>query len=208
MSTLLHIQASPRDESASHRVAREFLESFRAAHSGWTVDTLDLFKDHIPAFTAPQAKAKYAVMARQEPQDDAARAWKEVIEAVDRFKRADVLLISAPMWNFSIPYTLKQYIDVIVQPGLTFSYSPETGYKGLVTGRPARLILARGGDYSAPAAAAMDVQKSYLELILGFIGFTDVRTVLVEPTLMSGPEVAEAKIAAAIVNARSIAAKP
>ena len=206
MSTLLHIQASPRDGSVSHEVAREFLDAFWSAHPQWTIEALDLFEHEIPAFTAPEARAKYAVLAGKEPEDDDARAWKEVIEVIDQFKRADVLLLSTPMWNFSIPYRLKQYIDVIVQPGLTFNYSPDTGYEGLVTGRPARLILARGGDYSTDETAAMDMQKSYLELVLGFIGFTDIHSVVVEPTLLGGPEVAEQKIKAASAEARSIAA--
>lgn len=207
MSTLLHIHASPREESLSHHVAGEFLDSFCATHRHWTVETLDLFKEEIPAFTAPQAKAKYAVLAGEEPKDEATQAWQEVVEVVDQFRRADALLLSTPMWNFSIPYRLKQYIDVIVQPGLTFNYSPETGYEGLITGRPARLILARGGDYSMAETAAMDMQTSYLELILGFVGFIDVHTVIVQPTLMSGPEVAEQKLRAAVAEVRRIAAE-
>ena len=64
------------------------------------------------------------------------------------------------MWNFGVPYKLKHYIDVITQPGLSFSFSPETGYTGLVTGKPAAVIYARGGEYSSSEAAArMDFQK-------------------------------------------------
>lgn len=86
--------------------------------------------------------------------------------------------------EFFIPYKLKHYIDVISQPGLTWSFSPETGYEGLVTGKSATLVLARGGEYSSgPVVAAMDFQRTYLEMILGFIGFKDINTVLIEPTL-------------------------
>ena len=124
---------------------------------------------------------------------------------VDQLKRSDALLLSSPMWNFSIPYRLKQYIDVIAQPGLTFKYSPEAGYEGLITGRPARLILARGGDYATAEAAAMDMQRAYLEMILGVIGFADIRTIGGEPTLMGGPEVAEQQATGAIVEACRLA---
>ena len=73
---------------------------------------------------------------------------------------------------------------MISQPGLTWSFSPETGYEGLVTGKSATLVLARGGEYSSSTeAAAMDFQRTYLEMILGFIGFKDINTVLIEPTL-------------------------
>ena len=205
MPTLLHIQASPRAESFSRDVAEGFLDSFLSAHGDWRLDTLDLFADAIPEFRAPEAKAKYAVLGGAEPQDEAGRAWKPVVEAVDRLKAADALLISSPMWNFSIPYRLKQYIDVIVQPGLTFSYSPEAGYEGLVTGRPAALILARGGEYAADEAAHLDMQRPYLELILGFIGFSEIHTIVVEPTLMAGPAEADDRVHEAMVVARRLA---
>jgi len=207
MGALLHIQASPRgDRSASTRVARAFLARYGQAHPDDMIETLDLFSGEIPEFEAPEAAAKYGVMAGQEPRDEAARAWKRVVRVIDHFKAADKIVIAAPMWNFSIPYQLKRYIDVIVQPGLTFTYSPAEGYRGLVTGRPAMLILARGGEYPAGSeTAAYDMQRPYLELILRFIGFERINTILVEPTLMQGPEVAERKVEEAIARAEAAA---
>ncbi len=207
MAKVLHIQSSPRGEqSYSIRLSRAFLEAYRAAHPQDTVETLDLFQAEIPVFKAPEAKAKYAVLSGQKPAGEAQRAWKAVIDVIDRFKSADLIVISSPMWNFSVPHRLKDYIDVIVQPGLTFSYSAESGYVGLVTGRTAVLLLARGGDYSAASGAEqMDMQKPYLELILKFIGFTDIRSVVVEPTLMAGPEAARQKLAEAQAKAKALA---
>lgn len=203
MATLLHLQASPRGrESASRQVARAFLEAYRAAHGGDRVETLDLFSAELPVFDAPAAEAKYALLGGPAPRGPAQEKWREVIAAIDHFKSADKLLISTPMWNFSIPYRLKHYIDIIVQPGLTVAVGPE-GYKGLVTGRPAMLILARGGSY--PPGAAYDMQKPYLELILRFIGFEDIRSLVVEPTLAEGPQVAGQRIEAAAAEARRLA---
>jgi FMN-dependent NADH-azoreductase len=103
------------------------------------------------------------------------------------------------MWNFGIPYRLKQYIDIITQPGLTFSYDPEKGYTGLVTGKPVLFVLARGGEYpEGTPAVAFDHQTSYLKTIFAFMGFTDMSAILVEPTLMAGPEAAEKKVASLI----------
>ena len=68
---------------------------------------------------------------------------------IERFKSADWYLFSLPMWNFGVPYVLKHLIDVIVQPGLTFSFSPTEGYKGLVTGKKAVAVYARGGAYGS-----------------------------------------------------------
>jgi len=112
------------------------------------------------------------------------------------------------MWNFSIPYRLKQYIDIIVQPGYTFAVTASGGYDGLVKGKPVFIAYARGGEYVAGTASeAFDLQKKYLELILGFMGLTDIRSVAVEPTLAGGPETANRKRAEAIEKAKQLARK-
>ena len=124
MAKLLHILASPRVESYSTRVAKAFLDSYRQARPGDQIEVLDLFQADIPPFYAPQAKAKYAVMGGQTPRDEAEAAWKPVIDTINHFKGFDSYVVSSPMWNFGVPYRLKQYIDVIVQPSLTVAFSP------------------------------------------------------------------------------------
>lgn len=203
MAKVLHVQGSSRGErSYSRRAAEAFLEGYLEAHPGDAVETLDLAGD-IPEFDALAVSGKYRILHGEVHTEEEADAWRTVLDEIERFKEADKIVISVPMWNFGIPYRLKQYFDVIVQPGSTFSYSPETGYSGLVTGKPALLILARGGEYAPDTpAAAYDQQKPYLEGILGFIGFADVGTIVIEPTLMGGPEVAQQKLDEAIVEAR------
>ena len=207
MNRILHVKASPRgSESFSIRAAEAFLDSFLQAHRDFKVQTLDLFATELPEFCAPAAKAKYAILAGGEPRDEAEAAWKPVIQLVEHFKSADAYLISSPMWNFGIPYRLKQYVDVLVQPGLTFTYSPEEGYSGLVTGKPLVLVLARGGAYGEGSGAEpFDMQKLYLETIFAFIGFTDIRTIIVEPTLQEGPEAARLALQNAQAEAHRLA---
>ncbi len=203
---ILHIQASPRMESYSSRLAKAFLDAYLAAHPLSGLETLNVFLADLPPFEAPAAAAKYAVMEGQEPRNEAQRAWKEVIRIIDHFKAADMLVVSSPMWNFGIPYKLKQYIDILVQPRLAFKYTPDEGYKGLITGRSAVLLLARGGEYPpGTQGEKFDMQKPYLELILRFIGFTDIRTIITENTLAKGPEAAEAGLAKAIAQAKELA---
>lgn len=204
MATVLHIRATATGEiSYSLRLAEAFLKSYLETHPGDTVDTLNVVEDAIPEFLGLAARGKYRILHGEPHTDEEAEAWREVETDIERFKKVDKFVISSPMWNFSIPYRLKQYFDVIVQPGYTFSYSPEKGYTGLVTGRPAMLILARGSEYAAGTeAAAFDFQRPYLETILRFIGFTDIGVIVVEPTLQAGPEVAEQRLAAAIATAR------
>jgi FMN-dependent NADH-azoreductase len=92
---------------------------------------------------------------------------------------ADVIVIAVPMHNFSIPSSLKAWIDHIVRPGRTFSYS-EKGPKGLIEGKKVVLVLARGGIYSTGPMQQFDFQEPYLRAVLGFMGMTDVDVVYVE----------------------------
>jgi len=206
MARVLHIAASPREGSYSARVAGAFLSQYRRVHPQDDVETLGLFQAEIPPFMAPQAEAKYAVLAGQPPASEAEVAWQGVIRVVNHFKGFDKYLLSCPMWNFSIPYRLKQYIDLIVQPGMTVSYSPEEGYVGLVTGRPLMLILARGGAYDeGDPCRTYDFQESYLRCIFGFIGFTDVRVLHIQGTQRGDAERVEADTRKAM-DAAAIAA--
>lgn len=111
------------------------------------------------------------------------------------------------MWNFGVPYKLKHYIDVLVQPVLTFSFTPAEGYTGLVTGKPVVAVYARGGAYGAGTGTeGYDKQSDYLRHVLGFIGFTDVKQIFVEPTL-AGPNAKEAAIAAVKQETAELAAR-
>ncbi len=197
MAKLLYIEASPRKQrSKSIRVAGAFLDAYRDSHPGDAIETIDLWSTPLPEFDGYTIDAKYQVLHGQDHDADQTAAWDAVVEVCDRFKSADKYVISLPMWNFGIPYKLKHYIDVLAQPGQTFSFSPETGYSGLVTGKPVTVIYARGGAYTAEAAKGMDFQKSYMELLLGFLGFTDIRSVVIEPTLEAPDDVATTESAA------------
>ena len=190
MASLLYIESSPRKErSASILVAKTFIEEYLQTHPGDTVDVLDLWGNELPPFDGDTMNAKYAILHGEKHSDAQAKAWKPVEIVIDNFKSADKYLISLPMWNFGIPYKLKHYFDVLIQPSYTFSFSPEDGYKGLVTGKPVVLVYARGGAYSAGTGAeGFDYQTTYMEHLLGFIGFTDIQSIIIEPTLMSTPE--------------------
>lgn len=206
MSRLLYIESSPRKErSASIEVARHFIELYKKNHPGDTVETLDLWKAKLPPFDGFTIDAKYAVVNGQSHTPEQASAWQAVVKIAEQFKSADKYLFSLPMWNFGIPYVLKHYIDVLVQPGLTFSYSPSEGYKGLVTGKPAAIVYARGGAYGpGTGAESYDKQSDYLKHVLGFIGVTNLKSVFVEPTL-AGPDAKDKAVAAAKILVSEIA---
>jgi len=206
MSKILVIQASPRKErSRSRKVADAFIETYRQSNPDDEIVTIDLFEKNLPPFDGLTVQAKYTILHGQQHSPAEAEAWRPVEELIDEFTSADKYVLATPMWNFALPYRLKHYIDLLVQPTYTFSYSPEKGYAGLVTGRPIVVIHASGGDYSAPEAAPLDHERSYLTQILGFIGFADIQSIVVQPTVMAGPEVAEEMTAAAIAQAQALA---
>jgi FMN-dependent NADH-azoreductase len=206
MSKLLHIEASPRAaRSASVSVAQHFLDAYRAKHPGDTVETLDLWQTKLPEFDGATINAKYAVLHGQQPTGDEVAAWQVVTKVAEHFKSADKYLFSLPMWNFGIPYKLKHFIDVLVQPGLTFSYTPGAGYKGLVAGKPTAVIYARGGAYGpGTGAEGYDSQSPYMRQVLGFIGITGIQEIFVEPT-SAGPDGKDKAVAASLAKAEAVA---
>jgi FMN-dependent NADH-azoreductase len=206
MKKLLHIQASPRiGRSASIAVAEKYIEVYRRQHPGDTVETLRLWDIDLPEFDGAVIDARYAVMHGQSLTPEQQAAWQSVVRVVEHFKSADRYLFSLPMWNFGIPYKLKHYIDVLVQPGLTFSFTPGVGYQGLVADKPAVVVYARGGAYGpGTGAESYDAQSSYMRQSLGFIGIADLKEIFVEPTLAGPKEVA---LAAGNKRAEELAAE-
>jgi FMN-dependent NADH-azoreductase len=207
MANLLYIKASPRgDRSHSSAVGDAFVDAYHQAHPDDQVTTLDVFYDDLPAFDFDAVTAKYKIMHGKDHTSEDRKVWKRIVAVIDEFKAADKYVLAVPMWNFSIPYRLKQYFDVIVQPGQTFTVTDDGNYQGLVTGKPVFIVYARGGAYPPGTdLEALDHQRKYIELILGFIGLTDLRSVVVEPTLMQGPEAAAKNKADAITEAREMA---
>ncbi|WP_108867537.1 FMN-dependent NADH-azoreductase [Aquimarina aquimarini] len=204
MSRLLYIESSPRkNDSSSIAISKEFIETLSKEDSDIEIDVLDLWDEDLPSFNGSVIDAKYAYLHGQNPSGPGIDAWHKIEKIVERFKTADHYLFSIPMWNFGIPYVLKHYIDILVQPGLTFQFSPESGYTGIVKANSATVIYARGGVYSTPEMQGLDFQKKYMDLLLGFIGITDVNTIICEPTLGEPDSVEEAK-QKAVKQAREI----
>ena len=185
MSALLHVAASPRGSASESRaLAATFLTAFAETHPDVPVDTLDLWDGTLPAFGAAATAGKMALFAGQEPQGEAAEAWQAVEATFRRFAAADRYLFSVPMWNAGVPYVLKQFIDVVSQPGLLFDFDPATGYRGLLAGRKAAVVYTSAvyGDGRGPAFGN-DFQAPYVEDWLRFVGITDISSVSFRPNL-------------------------
>jgi len=208
MERLLYIEASPRKErSESIRVANEFLDEYWRTHPKDHVEIFNLWREELPSFDGDVINAKYRILKGEARSTPERAAWVPVEQLINHFTGFDKYLFSLPMWNFGIPYILKHYIDLLVQPGHTFSYSPEYGYKGLVVGKPAAIIYARGGSYEhSTPFESLDHQKIYMETILSFIGFTDLHSIIVEPTLKLDHEESVKMIEEKKSEARALAA--
>ena len=177
MPTLLHLDASPLETSISRELAREFVTTWKTAHPNGTV----LYRDLAARTPAPITQAW--VYANFTPQDTRTGEQNALLahseELIQELESADEIVIGIPMHNFSIPSTLKLWLDQVVRGGRTFSYGA-SGVKGLLEGRKATLLVASGGVYAAGSpAAGMNFIDPYMKAILGFIGITDVDVVAV-----------------------------
>ena len=206
MAKLLYIQASPRrNRSKSTHVATEFLKSYWHHHPDDKIRTVNVFHNELPAFDGLAVQAKYTILHGKEHTAEERDAWDAVEKTIADFKDADKYLLSLPMWNFSIPYRLKQYIDILVQPGYTFT-ADENGYEGLIKDKPLVVVYSRGGAYPAGSETeAFDLQKKYIEQIFGFMGFENIQSIMVEPTLQGQPEDIEKMVQSSIEKAKEIA---
>jgi len=187
MSTLLKLDSSPMgDRSTSRKLTTKFAESWLKTHPGGKVIERDLATLNLPVVDAFWVGAVYTPESSRTPDQIKALAASDSL--INDLKQADEYVFGVPMHNFSIPSTLKLWIDQIVRAGKTFSYG-EIGPKGLLTGKKATLLLASGGEYGKGSAmASFDFVTPYLQTVLGFIGITDVTIIAASGTaqLMSG----------------------
>ena len=207
MPRLLHIAASPRGErSESAALAATFLDRYRELDPLAEVDTFDLWDGTLPEFGPAAAAAKMTVFAGGTPQGAEGEAWERAVATFRRFDSYDRYLFSVPMWNAGIPYILKQFIDVVSQPGMVFGFDPVEGYTGLLRGKKAVLVLTSGVyGPGRPPSFGSDFQAPYLRDWLQWAGVTDVAEVHFRPNLATAD--ADAARALAHRDARDAAAK-
>jgi len=206
MNKLLHIIATPRDEeSRTLQVAGSFLEVFKQRHPDWVVEELNLSKEKLPSLTLKRVDGKYVLLGGKDLYGELKEAWQEIVACIQRFLSADAYLVSTPMWNFSIPYILKQYIDIIVQPKYLFRYT-QTGVEGLVKNKKMVVVMSRGGEYLSEQMRKFDFQEPYLRTVFGYVGITDITFIIAQPMDM-GLEIQQQKIKEAQNLAREIAGR-
>jgi FMN-dependent NADH-azoreductase len=182
MKKILHIISSPRGEASySIKLGRSIVDKLVIAYPGSTVKEHVLVNNHFPHLEEAQITSFFT--PPQERTSQNMEALKHSDEAIQEIMDADILIIGAPMYNFNIPSTLKAWIDHIARAGVTFKYD-EKGPKGLVKGKKAYLAVTSGGIYSEGAMKPYDFGTPYLQMVLGFLGITDISIVRAEGTSM------------------------
>jgi len=196
---LLHIDSSAwGDTSVSRVLTRAIVDGQRAVEPDVQVTYRDLTESPPDHLTAELAKV--VKLRDLENLNDRQRAELALVDAlVAELLAADVVVIGAPMYNFTVPTQLKAWIDRIAQAGHTFHYTPE-GPVGLATGKRVIIASSRGGKYAgSPVEAKLDHQEAYLRAVLGFLGMTALTIVRAEGVAM-GPAAKQAAIDAALAQ--------
>lgn len=187
MATLLKIDSSPMGErSVSRKLTEEFAKAWLKAHPDGKVISQDLTTLEIPVVTGGWVAAAYTPENARTPEQKDALAVSELLIA--ELQNADECVIGVPMHNFSIPSTLKLWIDQVVRIGKTVGYTA-AGREGLLKGKKATLLMASGGIYDQGSAMeSLNFVTPYLRTIFGFIGITDVNFIAAGGTrkLMTG----------------------
>jgi len=175
MSTLLKINASLfSNHGQSSQLTERFVAAWQASHPDTTVVSRDLATDPVPHLDGARVTALFAKPEERNAEQQAVVDFSDALIA--ELRQADTIVIGLPMYNFGVPSTLKAYFDHIARAGVTFQYTAE-GPQGLLTGKKAYILAARGGRY---AGTPKDSQTTYVRDFLGFIGITDVEFVYAE----------------------------
>jgi FMN-dependent NADH-azoreductase len=206
MSTLLHLDSSPLPSSVTRELTREFVTSWTASHHNGKVIYRDLTATALIPVTAQWVGAAFTPVNSRTADQKAALALSD--QLIAELEQADEYVFGVAMHNFSIPATLKLWIDQIARAGRTFAYS-ETGPEGLLKGKKATVIISTGGNYeSGTPYASLNFVEPYLKTILGFIGVTNVEFVTASGAaqLMSPTADRQAFLKPSIDRVRSIAA--
>ncbi len=200
---LLHVDASILGtRSASRQLSAAVVERLRKATPGLEVRYRDLAAEPLPHLSGEQLAAAQGAAPASADVQQAVAISQSILE---EFLAADIVVIGAPMYNFTIPSQLKAWIDRIVVAGKTFRYTA-SGPEGLAGNKRVIIAISRGGFYGpGTPAAALEHLETYLRGIFGFIGITDPEIIVAEG-LNIGPEQREKALQAALQEATALRA--
>jgi FMN-dependent NADH-azoreductase len=180
---LLEIQSSPRGESSdSISLTRSFIEACKSANTSIVVDTLNVWHERLPEFDYDTIGAKYKAVKHEMMTEAESSAWERIQSLIQRFQSADRIVLGTPMWNFGLPYKLKQLIDLVAQRNYLFTYDGRQ-YGPLLNVEKAVVVYTRGSHFlegSPIPPSRFDHRATYLDFWLQLVGVRDLRSVIVD----------------------------
>jgi len=195
---VLHIQSSPRgDKSNSIALTNAFLSASRKLLPEINEDVLNVWDENLPEFDAASIGAKYKAIKHMPLTDAESRTWNRIQELIGRFQRANRIVLGLPMWNFSIPYKLKQLIDLTAQRNYLFTYDGKE-YGPCLNIPKALVVYTRGSAFreDSPIPPSFDHQAPYIDFWLRLIGVQEVCSVVVDNAWNQDHAQSEASLAA------------
>lgn len=175
MTQLLQINSSLfGDQGQSSQLTKRFVDRYQSTHPDASVITRDLALAQVPHLDAEIMMGFGAPAAERSEKQQAMTELSDTLIA--ELQAADILVLGLPLYNFTLPSTLKSYFDFIARAGITFQYT-ETGPVGLLEGKKAYVLAARGGVYQG---SEYDTQSDLVRHFLAFIGITDVQFIYAE----------------------------
>jgi len=179
---LLEIQSSPRGESSdSIALTKSFIEACKSEDSSIVVDTLNVWHEQLPEFDHEAIGAKYKAVKHETMTEAESSVWARIQLLIRRFQNADRIVLGTPMWNFGLPYKLKQLIDLVAQRNYLFTYDGKQ-YGPLLNIEKAIVVYTRGSRYleGTPIPPSFDHQAPYLDFWLRLSGVRELRGVIVD----------------------------
>jgi len=201
MTTLLQINASINDHNGqSSQLANQFVAAFRTRIPNAKIVLRNVAAaDPVPHLNAERFGAFITKAEERNAEQHAVVAYSDTL--IDELKKADVIVLGLPMYNFGVPSQLKAYFDHVARAGVTFKYT-DKGPVGQLTGKKVYVFAARGGQY---AGTPLDTQTSYVRDFLRFLGMADVEFVYAEGLAIS-PQSKEEGLAKAVAEIARLAA--
>jgi FMN-dependent NADH-azoreductase len=179
---LLEIQSSPRGESSdSITLTKSFIEACKSDNNSIVVDTLNVWHESLPEFDHEAIGAKYKAVKHETMTEAESKIWQRIQLLIQRFQNADRIVLGTPMWNFGVPYKLKQLIDLVAQRNYLFTYDGKQ-YGPLLHVKKAIVVYTRGSRYleGTLIPPSFDHQAPYLDFWLQLVGVRDLRSVIVD----------------------------
>jgi len=185
MKRILHLTSSIQGENSySVKLGNKIIEKIMSKYPESTVLTVDLNTINLPHLNPELIHAMF------NPFDSLSEKEKSLLsysnEAIDQLLNNDIIVIGAPLYNFTIPSTLKAWIDHITRAGITFGYSDEGRPIGLVKGKKVYVAMTAGGLYTEGPGVAFDFVGPYLKAFLGFLGMNDLTVITADGLKVPG----------------------